>query len=265
MIVAGLGVLRPVMVHPGRVVSGRAVRTVSGLVAAVVVATGCASEDGPRGFVDSFDGPDGLVADPGSDDDSPWTLTSGSLYRSGGRGWTGHPDDGSGPDDNGSAVFRMVSKADGYTDVTIHLQLLVDDFVSTPGTPEQDYDGAHVWVGYRSEYELYAVSVDRRDGRLAIKKKCPGGPSNGGTYIDLVEEYEDAPVPIGRWQDVLVTYTTGADGSVTISADRDGHRLQANDPGVGCAPLTSGRVGIRGDNAELYFKDIEVTPNSPPH
>ncbi|MCE3553490.1 hypothetical protein LWC33_18770 [Pseudonocardia sp. RS11V-5] len=159
----------------------------------------------------------------------------------------------------------MVSKADGFVNVTVHLQLLVNGFVTTERTPQQDYDGAHIWVGYRSEYELYAVSVDRRDGRLAIKKKCPGGPSNGGTYTDLVEEYEDAPVPIGHWQDVLVSSTTARDGSVTISAARDGYRLEAHDTGIGgCSPLTSGRVGIRGDNAELYFKDIVVTPTDSP-
>lgn len=209
------------------------------------------------GFVDHFDGPDGLVASPdGAEDTSPWQLTSGSLYRSDGLGWTGDPTD----PDTGSAVFRMVSREDGFSDVDVRLRLRVDDFVTTDDTPAQDYDGAHVWLAYRSEFELYALSVDRRDGRLAIKKKCPGGPSNGGTYLDLVQEYTDAEVPLGEWQDVEVTARTADDGSVTLTARRDSFRLSARDTGAGCPPLTGGRVGIRGDNTELFLDDVAVTP-----
>jgi hypothetical protein len=62
---------------------------------------------------------------------------------------------------------------------------------------------------------------------------------------------------------VVVTSRTEGDGSVTLTAERDSHRIEAHDDGVGCAPLTSGRVGIRGDNAELLFDDVEVSPLPP--
>jgi hypothetical protein len=51
-------------------------------------------------------------------------------------------------------------------------------------------------VGYQSQYELYAVSVDRRDRRMTIKKKR-GGDDNGGTYYDLNGLIPGAPIPMG--------------------------------------------------------------------
>ena len=48
------------------------------------------------------------------------------------------------------------------------------------------------------------------------------------------------------------------DGSVTITADRDGHKTEATDTGIGCAPLHGGGVGVRGDDAELRFASISV-------
>ena len=50
------------------------------------------------------------------------------------------------------------------------------------------------------------------------------------------------------------------DGSVKITASRDGVSMEATDAGVGCAPLRGGGVGIRGDNAELRFAKIVVQP-----
>ena len=50
------------------------------------------------------------------------------------------------------------------------------------------------------------------------------------------------------------------DGSVKITASRDGVSVEATDAGVDCTPLRSGGVGIRGDNAELRFARIVVQP-----
>jgi hypothetical protein len=232
-----------------------------GLNAILVAVCGC-SASGNHRLDDSFTGPDGLVASSGQpSNDSAWMVTSGSLFRSDNVGWTGRPDDGQSPDGNGSAVFRMVSKERDFADVTVRMRLRVSDFVTTDRTPEQAYDGAHVWVRYQSEFELYAVSVDRRDDTMVVKKKCPGGPSNGGTYVDIGAGLPSAPVALDRWQQVEVTVRNLSDGSVAISGMRDGLRMDVIDRGVGCPPLrAAGGVGLRGDNTELWFGDIHVEP-----
>ena len=65
---------------------------------------------------------------------------------------------------------------------------------------------------------------------------------------------------MGSWQNVTVSVQDQLDGSVKITASRDGVSMEAIDPGVGCAPLRGGGVGIRGDNAELRFARIVVQP-----
>ena len=224
---------------------------------------GCAGAAAQQSISDSFQGPDGLISseDHPVDEGSPWLMTSGSLFRANGAGWTGRPDSGESPGETGSAVFRMVSRDNGFGDVDMSLSLQVDDLVETTRTPAQDYDGAHIWVRYQSDQQLYAVSVDRRDATMIIKKKCAGGDTNGGTYYDLDSPVVDAPIPFGQWQHVTVSARDRDDGAVTISAARDGVLVEAVDQGVGCPPLRGpGAVGVRGDNAELRFADIVVTP-----
>ena len=132
------------------------------------------------------------------------------------------PDGGSRPDGNGSAVFRMVSVERGFDNVDVSVTLRVDQMVSTKRTPEQDFDGVHIWVRYQSDRQLYAVSVDRRDDTMIIKKKCAGGTDNGGTYYDLNSFVTNAPIPFGQWQNVAVAVRNQPDGSVKITATRDG-------------------------------------------
>lgn len=148
-------------------------------------------------LVDYFNGPDGLITAEGQPPSGPWQVTSGSLYRDRDTGWTGRPSAA-----NGSAVFRMVSVAHDFDNADMTVMLKVDDLVTTDRTPAQDYDGAHIWVRYQSDVELYAVSVDRRDDTMIIKKKCAGGTDNGGTYYDLNASVPGAPIPFGQWQHI---------------------------------------------------------------
>jgi hypothetical protein len=227
------------------------------VLGALLCACACAHAGaGGTAIVDDFSGPDGLITAEGPPipPGEPWQMTSGSLFRDDGTGWSGVPDDAT-----GSAVFRMVSVERDFNDVDVSVTLRVDDLVTTHRTPAQDYDGAHIWVRYESDRELYAVSVDRRDGTMIIKKKCPGGTDNGGTYYEL-NGIVPAPIPFGAWQNVTVSVQDQPDGSVKITASRDGVGMEATDAGVGCAPLRGGGVGIRGDNAELRFARIVVQP-----
>jgi hypothetical protein len=156
----------------------------------------------------------------------------------------------------------MVSIDRDFSDVDINLDLRIDDLVETDRTPAQDYDGAHIWVRYQSDKQLYAVSVDRRDGTMIIKKKCAGGDTNGGTYYPLDSSVSDVPIPFGQWQHVTVSARDREDGTVAINASRDGMAIEAIDTGVGCPPLRGpGGVGVRGDNAEFRMASIDVAPS----
>lgn len=241
------------------------IRALRGAVPLVLlpVLAGCASDQSaPSTIADTFIGPNGVIAAPGEPPAAgePWEMTSGTLFRDDNTGWSGVPDSGRAEGSNGSAVFRMVSREKNFRDIDMSVALRVDALVETERTPAQDYDGAHVWVRYRSEAELYAVSVDRRDGTMIIKKKCAGGDTNGGTYFDLGEPVRDAPIPQGAWQRIVVTVRDQPEGSVVIDANRDGHSVRAVDKGVGCPVLTDGGVGVRGDNAELRLGSVIAQP-----
>jgi hypothetical protein len=216
----------------------------------------------PTAIIDSFSGPNGLITAENhpAAEGSPWIVTSGSLFRNDGEGWTGRPDDGSTQRGTGSAVFRMISGQRDFADVDVTMRLRVDELTVTDRTPAQPFDGAHVWLRYESDRQLYAVSVDRRDATMIVKKKCAGGIDNGGTYFDLSPSVIDAPIPFGQWQEIVVSVRDLPDGAVAISASRDGRKVEAIDRGVGCPPLRGGGVGLRGDNAELRIDDIRVVP-----
>ena len=78
-------------------------------------------------LVDDFDGPDGLIMAEGQPvpPGEPWEMTSGSLFRNDGAGWSGVPDD-----TTGSTVFRMVSVERDFDNVDVSMALRVDDLVA---------------------------------------------------------------------------------------------------------------------------------------
>jgi hypothetical protein len=193
-----------------------------------------------------------------------WEMTSGSLFASGGAAYSGPPDrigpDATSAKATDSAVFRLNTSRYDFGNTSVTLALRVRRLSSTSATPAVDWDGVHIFLRYQSQYHLYYASVNRRDGRVVIKKKCPGGPSNGGTYYVIGQEIASQPIPFGVWQRVGASVINLSDGSVLIALSRDGKTLTtARDTGVGCAPITtSGAVGLRGDNAELDFDDFTV-------
>lgn len=224
-------------------------------------------------FEDTFDRPDGLVTNeyaywnPTLSDAvvSPdWEMTSGSLFTLDDHAYTGVPDDvGPNADStNGtnSAVFRLTTRRADFSNVSVSFDLDMLGLTSTATTPPVAWDGLHVFLRYQSEYSLYYASIDRRDGTTIIKKKVPGGPSNGGTYFDLGQSGVHA-IPFGQWEHVEATIDTNADGSVTIRLYANGSLVASalDDGSVGGAPiLDAGKVGIRGDNAEFQFDDFTV-------
>jgi hypothetical protein len=185
------------------------------------------------------------------------------LFAQAGTGWTGRPDDGT-PDARSttatnSSVFRLTTKRADFANVAVDFSLRNVAFSSTATTPAVAWDGVHVLLRYQDEASLYYASVNRRDGAVVIKKKVPGGPSNGGTYYTLASA--GRPFVLGAVQAVRATVVTNPDGSVGIRIYRDGVLvLQATDAGTGGPPITrAGAVGIRGDNDEFRFDDFTVT------
>jgi hypothetical protein len=222
-------------------------------------------------LVDDFDQPNGLVTNefayfnPGNPSAvrSPiWLVTSGSLFARDHAGWTGVPDRGlTGPSSahvNDSVVFRAVTRDSDFRNVSVSFRLYVQHWVQ--GTSVPSYQGVHVFMRYQSPYMLYAVSVDRRDGVIVIKKKVPGGPSGGGVYYTLATKHIGSLA--GRWEDVRVSAVNNGAGGVRLELWLDGKlMLTAIDDGVGdVPPITNpGRVGLRGDYTQFAFTDFAVS------
>lgn len=246
------------------------------IIAALALAAISASTASARAQLlrDAFSYPSGLITNefahhhpvnPAAKKNANWELTSGSLFAGGGAGWTGAPDDkavnAASSAGTNSAVFRMNTARKDFGNVSVSFRLLNQGLKTSPSTPAQAWDGAHIWLRYKTQYNLYYASVNRRDNTSIIKKKVPGGPSNGGTYYNLSAPVRHA-VPYNRWQNVRADVVTNADGSVSIRLYVNGALIvQAVDDGkVGGAPITgAGGVGIRGDNASLKFDDFVVS------
>jgi hypothetical protein len=244
------------------------------LAAAAVAGVALASRSGSEAALvaDDFDGPDRLLTNElayrghdahGAPRSPTWTVTSGSWFIRDGQAWTGRPD-GERPDTrsrahNDSAVLRVLSKARSLRDVEVTFTLVNRGMTTTPRTPAVPHDGVHVFVRYRGETELYAVSVNRRDNVVVIRKKVPGGTQNGGTYYDVGSRVV-RPVRLNTRQRVAVRVRDVADGSVAFRLRMDGRTvLTARDDGVGGVPLSGGgRIGIRGDNDDFLVDDLRV-------
>lgn len=195
-----------------------------------------------------------------------WEMTSGSLFTRSGNGYTGVPDDVS-PNaqssaGTNSAVFRLNTKNYTFTDVDVSMNLNIARQVSTPSTPSVAWDGVHVFLRYQSQYHLYYASVARRDGKVVIKKKCPGGSSNSGTYYTLNGEKSGFAFSTNTWTSFSTSVKNNSTGSVTINLYRNGTLIHtATDAGTGCAAIrTAGATGIRGDNTEFDFNNFVVKP-----
>jgi hypothetical protein len=194
-----------------------------------------------------------------------WDMTSGSLFSYSGYGWTGKIDrinpGATSTRGTNSAVFRLHTRRADFDRIMVRFSTKVVRLDSAPTTFPVPWDGVHIWLRYQSQYHLYVASVARRDGVVLIKKKCPGGLFNDGSYYTLSPEVKGHPIALGQWRDVAATVSNNPDGSVRITLLLNGRYITGvNDKGVGCAPIRNpGAVGIRGDNTEFYINKFTVT------
>jgi hypothetical protein len=227
---------------------------------------------GPKPLLeDHFSGFDGLITNEfalynpsnlGAVISPTWQVTSGSLFRRAGMAWTGVPD-GITPDPcscltTDSAVFRMIGNRSNFRDVSVSVTVRNDRLVTTKRTPAKPTDGVHLILRWQSQEQTYYASVDRRDGTVAIKKKLPGGPVNGGAYTTLAQAPVGA-IPFGVARRVTAKVHNVA-GGVQLTLSVDGAALlSVVDSGQGGPPIIApGRVGLRADNDELHFDDFIV-------
>jgi hypothetical protein len=222
-------------------------------------------------FKDAFGRSDGLITNEyaywadGARDAvvSPtWRVTSGSFFVHSGTGWTGIPDavrpNAASSNGTDSAVFRLTTRRSDFANVAVTFRLRNNALVTTPRTPSRAWDGIHIFLRYRSPREMYYASIDRRDQRGIVKKKCPEGSVNGGTYFTL-GSYVQHTFPLGRWRLIRATIETESAGSVVIALYEGSRRiLTTRDTGIGCVAIGSGAVGLRGDNDNFQIDDFSV-------
>ncbi|MET8095830.1 hypothetical protein ABZV29_05050 [Streptomyces sp. NPDC005236] len=244
---------------------------VAGVLGASAVGIGAYEVSGGDAFPEFRPrfGPDGLITNewafrnprgPRAHESSDWVTTSGSLFATGGLGWTGRPDAGeTGPDSgaiNDSAVFRLVSRRRNFGPVTVSFKVRLRQPITTARTPEQDWDGGHVWLRYHSPQELYALSFRRRDGAVVIKRKVPSHDAaavEGGDYTTIAEGSH--AISYGDWH-LVEAHAVNVFSGVRLRLAIDGkevlHTVDRT-PGPLAAP---GGVGLRVDNSELWFGDF---------
>jgi hypothetical protein len=200
-----------------------------------VLLTGPALAASPL-FVDDFSG--GINS-------GSWHVTSGQWTATGGRAFSN------------SGVFRADTRRTDFGNVDVTFSLVNNGLTTGSG---ESWHGVHMFLRRQSEFHTYYLSINRRDGRSIIKKKVPGGSSNGGTYYDLASA--SFPVPYGSTQRVMGRAVNNSDGSVTVSLWVNGRLLMsATDRGTGGPPIrNAGGTGVRGDFTAFYTDDFTVTP-----
>ncbi len=224
-------------------------------------------------FTDTFSYPSGLItnefaySNPNNSQsvfNPNWYVTSGSVFAKSYTGWTGVPDDVSpnakSTNGNHSAVFRMHTRRSNFGSIAVTFLLYNNGFTSTRSTPALSENGVHIFLRRQSETKVYYGSINRRDNTVLIKKKMPGGATNGGTYYTLSKSVPYA-IPFRTWQQISATIKDNSDGSVTIKLFANGKLLvSATDKGTGGPPIRiSGAVGLRADNDNIQFKNFQVT------
>ena len=242
-------------------------------------------------FQDSFTGSDSLITNEYAHWNSDgivspdWDMTSGSLFRQSNTAWTGLPDsfvpNKYSSDHTDSDVFRVNTFRTFAGNIKVSLALKNNSEIHDPNC-SACWHGVNVWLRYLTQYDLYAVSLNRVDNTVTIKRKVPCGSENSGFYKDLTSAVTH-PWTVGTWQHYSLTIQTNSNGSVTIKlydddSDPNTPLIQATDSGgtnlswtSGCTtpghyptaqypPITAaGSVGIRGDYDNFNFDDFRVS------
>lgn len=165
-------------------------------------------------------------------------------------------------------LFRLVTRATWNTPVSQRCSFRVLDYHASASPQRGVANGLLLFSRYRDANNLYYAGI-RVDGHAVVKKK------SAGVYYTLAEtpvfeghyQREQAPtlLPREQWLTLRSEVTSGTGGSVLIDlylAENDRPErliLRATDAGVGGAPFSGGRCGIRTDFMDVEFKDYAVS------
>jgi peptidoglycan/xylan/chitin deacetylase (PgdA/CDA1 family) len=144
-----------------------------------------------------------------------------------------------------SPVFRARSLS-SHGNAIVDLRFRIREYSET--STDHEWDGVHLGLRYTSPDDLYYVSVARRDGTIAIKRKA------GGVYETLA--VGELPLGVGEWHEATVT-VTGTEDGVTLVLSVDGTTVLTHTDTE--LPLVEpGRVAVRSDNVDVEFSDLTI-------
>lgn len=153
--------------------------------------------------------------------------------------------------------LKMVARQPGYGNVQVAFRLFNRAMPPGSGAPISDEDGVHLLLHFQDPRCWYMISVNRRDNRVAVRKRA-----RGRDYVLLHSAYQ---VPFGRWQDVRASARNNSDGSVVLELFVDGRLLAGvTDNGAvgGAAIRAAGQVGLSGKNDDFELEGFAVSPLS---
>lgn len=176
-------------------------------------------------FSETFNRPDGLIADNYGKNDSlgRWDVTSQSLYAKDNRGYTSSP------------IFRVVTNKSDFSNFC-----LTADMMKTKLGIE-NWDGLQIFFRYKDYDNLYVTGL-RNDNSLHLKKKI------NGTYYTLAQ----VPISSNRLNYWYKMKLVAAGKRIQVYVDGQKY-IEVTD-----GSIVSGKVGIRTDNIEAYFDNFTV-------
>ena len=160
---------------------------------------------------------------------------------------------GTGSARTSSPVFRARSERSDLASPQVELRFRIDRFLD--GQEGHDWDGVHVGLRYASPDDLYYVSVARRDGSVAMKRK------SGGHYETLA--VADHELSLNDWHRATVAVADTPDGT-RLRLTLDGEPVLEVLDGIGHALPPGGRVLVRSDNVSATFGDVRVSDAADP-
>jgi len=191
------------------------------------------------------------LADRGVQQNANWFAESGTMYRRAGTGWTNSP------------VFRMWTRRTDLAFASVQMDIRFNGW-SGGG---QNWHGVNLWLNRTLRAPSngsrindgprqggYAVDFLNRDGAFVIQKKV-------GSRYHLLHRRTWRPTR-GVWYRWAGRVVDNQNGTHTIEVLIDDQVVQSvtDNGSVGGPPLRGGRVGLRGDYADVSVENLSVTP-----
>jgi hypothetical protein len=162
-----------------------------------------------------------------------WKVTSGSWNARGAYAVTSAP------------TFRAHTVDRHFGNVSLSVKFRIDGYERGGHA----WDGVHFGFRYHSQFDLYYVSVARRDGTVVVKRKV------GGKYLQLASVPHT--VAVGVWHHAHVEVRSGPSGPVGIVVEVDDAVVRVNDRQPGKLRGRGG-ISVRSDNVRANFDDLSI-------